>query len=325
METMVPNCGRLASEVRRRAFLVGLVRAAGWTLTAGASVMLGAAVLDRAFGAAAKLDLPWVPVGAGVTALSVAAAGLLAWNRRWSLTRAARSADAAFKTDDAVSSALTVEGRADPAVAGLVRARGEQIAPGIDPRRVVPLGSTRLLWVAAALAAASAGVLRWVPQRAWAGTGERAIEQVERKDALAQIREAANLVAPSDPAAVANPDAGKAAEELKQIEDELGRSGIDERRALTMAAERLQKAADEAERSASESERREDAMRRAMSEARERPGAESSELGKSLREGDFELAAQRAAELSKDKDQLTEKERRELAEELEDLAETVDA
>ncbi|MBA4028962.1 MAG: hypothetical protein C0475_07490 [Planctomyces sp.] len=346
---------------------LGKVTAAQRRLAAASAI--GGAVRGALAGGCAAVTLGpaaawagWHGLAWGMVAL--APAGCAAAGAAWSAwawvggrarLRSAVMLDAACGTGDALATGLQLDVRGPeraqgwPADALFRQAavdRAGQVAPSVDPRRVAALRLGRG-WsgvsglIAACLCATAAGVGVWAVPQSDPAEVERATAALEQGRLRARAEEAARAVervrrvaqnaVEGTPLSQAE---RRLAEELGEIERELGAGGAQTGGALNRAAQRTEQAARELLRKSADRRGELDALRATLARAAARaaPGgqgddADGSAAGavrEALARGDTRLAAQAAADLRRAAPSMTPEERQRAARSLEELAEIIE-
>ncbi|MEC9372238.1 MAG: hypothetical protein VYC34_00265, partial [Planctomycetota bacterium] len=329
MAPSIEQTRRLAKSAARRRAAGRLLRLLGPWLCVGFGVGLALVALDRFFGPGLPgWALLLAPVGVGaIVAIALALrAGL-------NELSAAAELDRTLGLRDRLSSALELarQNGSDPFVS-LAAADAEGTASPARERlrEALPLrlDNTWVVWPligalgvaavmflpayrAASREAAAAEEARLAADR------ERAREDIER--VRANVRE---TLAPG----VEDAETNEQLEVLERLSEQLSAQQKDADTARAEAASTLEEASERLEREAEQTERRLDAVQerfRGLSPLER--SAPSAPLNEALRRGDLESAKEAARDLEQRLDEMSAEERTRLAEDLERLAEQIDA
>jgi len=329
--TSVENAARMAAGAHaRRRFVTVSGWAAAWSLGLSAIGVLG---LRLATGAA------WwwaIPVGAFGAALFVGL--VMAARTRWDLAHAAGELDRVHETQGALRTAIEIrEDDGEPELVGLAKARGIRLASAVDPGRASDPARPAGWWwaILGSAGAISAGlfaqpVTRSAPRIDPGPMIQRALDQIE-----VASQDAAEI----DPAALPEPEAWEEVfEEIRALEEEL-RGGSADADAPARTAAALEEAADELERQAERAALEEqslrdladsfdsDSQRDAPSRAGagpDDPSALVDRLADALARNDMLDAEQAARAIDEAERTMSDEQRRELADVLEDLADQLE-
>ena len=321
---------------QRRRLARRIISLLGPALAIGAGAALLGALVDRLIGP----GLDWWLWLAGPIGLAALVALGWATLTRGGAIDAAVELDTALRLRDRLGSALVLRAAAaDDAFAKMAIDDAEEAARGVRVERAIPLrwGNSWAAWPALALAAWAVGFFLPAFDLLGARRAEGSPAQDAARMALAeQLREIVEEVQPPSPDAPQT----QRAEDLARGEDDIlndlaeqllaGAKDSDEVRAE--AVDRLNESAEELARRAEQQALREQAARELFNALNNEKGGENGDgapgAGDALRDrlgqGDLAGAAEAARELEAQLDEMTEEERRAVAEHLEQTAEALD-
>ena len=314
---------RLTRRAARRAALARFVRLLGLSLAITAGLLFVAVAAGKLVGQ----SFDAIMLGAVGLAGSLVVASLLAVAGRWSERKAALEIDHALGLNDALSSAigLASEPRGnDEAFTRLAITDAERVAARVDAATVTPMAPGRgwLAWPI--LGAAAVAAAFFVPELRFDRDGAQPPTPVVQRDqAVAELQAAIDAVrqsTPDDPVATA-----AQLEALEELERELiaGETSPDE--AVQGSAEALDEHADALDDRAALDRETDEALADRLDRLEPETLDSASELARALRQGDLESARRAVRDLSRTIDDLPPDERQALAEELERLADQLDA
>lgn len=318
----IPNTFQAAQTARRVSLQRRFVTLSGyWVGGALAIALIGVVGVQLMAGTS------WwwaVPASAGVLGLAVA--GGSAWAHQWSIAHAADFIDRSNHTESALLTAIEIQDSdGEPGLVDMARRRAESVAKGVDPTKEIPQAQLTGWWSVPAFAAACVAAGSYITP---IGIGsqtpdiapivQRAIE--ESRLAVADAKEI-------EPAALPEPERWqKALDEIEALEEELLESGDADAAVRTAAA--LDEAADELERQTDEAAQSEQTARDRASLFDSQDDSAASPLVERLADAlsrkDMLEAEQAARELDQVGESLSDANRRELAETLEDLADRLE-
>ncbi|MCH8271439.1 MAG: hypothetical protein IH985_09565, partial [Planctomycetes bacterium] len=314
---------RLTRRAARRAALARFIRLLGVSLAIIAGLLFVAVVVGKLVGQ----SFDAIMLGVVGLAGSLVVASMLAVAGRWNEYRAALEIDHALGLNDALSSAigLASEPRGnDAAFTRLAITDAERVAARVDAATVTPI-ALGLGWIAwPILGAAAVAAAFFVPELRFGRDGAGPPTPVVQHDqAAAEVRAAIDAVresAPDDPVATANQ-----LEALEELERELiaGKTSPDE--VVQGAAEALDEHADALDQRAALDQQTDDVLADRLERLEPETLDSASALARALRQGDLESARRAVRDLSRTIDDLSPDERQALAEELERLADQLDA
>ncbi|MCH6551471.1 MAG: hypothetical protein IH804_05600 [Planctomycetes bacterium] len=313
---------------RRRRLANAAFHSAGVGLGAAAGLGLALLVLDRTVGIGARLEVYFVLLGAGLLAGLVHAA--LTRPAMWSV---AVHLDRTLHLQDRLATAEAIrQGRIDDeGLAALARRDAQRVADSIDLRSAAPIRLTGVWAGDAALVALLWLGIAYLPVTAWAA--QRPGPQV-LADRDAKLQEQRSRLVESITETIAQLD--------DDVVDEATREQLDALERLATQLDHTPTQSDLAE-VRDESAARLDEVAERLSDRAERdlagidevtrrfqgidapstpPG--SRELTSALRSGDFDEAAEQLEELLDDAGELTDGQRRELAQHLRTLSERLE-
>ncbi len=317
---------RLAAGAARRAFVADLAFAAGRGLSFGAAgglLLIGASKLG--------VHLPPWPVLVGASAgIGLAAAAAWAIARRWSPMRAAEVLDERLGLQDRLATAIAVSDASDPFAQWAI-ADAEHAAPSVKIDRAIPV---RLDWTWSAwplLAAGATAVAIFAPVRSIIRNSSRPEPtEAERTQAAAQLRQTADAIRQSLPDEKVQAATAEQLKALEELQNELSHGRVDPEQAAIQAAKQVEDVAKRLEADSAAAQKAADAMReqlaKAATETSGRPESERpSPLMDAIQRGDIRTAAEAAAAAAENEQNLTPQEREQLARDLDQLAQALEA
>lgn len=322
---------RIASSAWRRVLVRECVRTTGVFLFAGGAIGAGGALAARLLWASDSVTA-WYALGAGVGAGAIAGLAI-GWRRarRIGVSGAAIEVDHALRLSDRLTSALTFDPREDDAFVSLAQSDAERVAAGARTRRAIRVrfGGWWLAWPV--IVGVGVGVGLWVPAVSLldrAAERERLRQvalQQDRLEAAKDVEAARQALLGASPEenSPVSPDDLRALEEIAR-ELEQGDVAGDEGRALAAAALEDMAREREALEQRAQDQIDEIASRVAGASRDEQRGGKAGELRDALARGDMEAAA-KALEALEEPGALSQDEMLEMARELEELADAIDA
>ncbi len=319
---------RVAHRARARQVAGAMAGQAGVWLTAAAGGAMGLVALDKAFG----FGVPWWWAVAGPLLVGVLGPVAITLARRRTLLGAASEVDRRLALKDRLSSAISLAGsEASPALArggdpfiALAIADAEEAAGKVDLRRTIPV-RFRWHWGAWPVMTAMAvvgGVL--LPTWNVLSDGPRKQElaqraQEQRREAATEVRSAVELAkkSGSDVAEIASP---KELAALEQLESELQSGHKDADAARQESARTLEKIASRLDDQAESARMEADATRKRLAQTAGEAGPAESSLTRAMRQGDLAAARAAAQSVMSGLGELSPQERRQLAQDLEQLS-----
>lgn len=320
---------RVAGAAWRRVLVRESVRALGITMSVGAACgVLGATATRLVWAGDSRTS--WIVLGAGVGAGLVAGLALgWARARRIGVTGAAIEVDRALGLRDRITSSLTFGSSEDEAFVALALEDAERAASGARAGRAVRVRMGRWWGVWPAVTVAGVLVGLWVPAmtlldpRAKAERMRQVALQEERDRAVEDVRAALEQLRGEEESGAVTAEELRALEEIER-ELEKGVAAGEEGRAMAAAAlEEMAREREELERRAQEQVDT-IASRVASQGAQSENGDRAQELREALARGDMDAAAE-ALRALEEPGALTDEEMRELAREMEDLAEALES
>ncbi len=308
---------------RRRAIARG-VRVLGVCLTVGASIGLMLVVLGRLL----SLDIAsWMLLGAPIAAALVSAIAWAALTPRH-LLRAAADVDRALDLDDRLGSAISLQQRADDdPFAALAVAEGERIAPDVRVKDATPIAFGGAWWAWPSVLAVAVAAAIFLPALDLAQRAEEEARQTERiaerEQAVADLAEARQALTPqnTETSDLATPTD---LQTLEELERQLTAGDVDPDAARAKAAGALNDAANALEREAAQEARTLDSLQDELNGLDSGEFEGGSPLSKALSAGDFAEAQRLIEEYQQQLHQLSEDERQDLAEQLDQLADSLE-
>lgn len=296
----------------------------GPALTAGASAGLILVLADRILGP----GLPWgVLLGLPVAAAVVAAVVTVLARRSTPLSTAAEL-DASLGLKDRISTAMSIEaeGADDDPFRRAALEDAERAAEQIDPRAAIRYRLDSSWWTAWPVIGAAA-VLAAVLMPAWhlltsdpEAEQRRVMEVADRDRAREEITRTAEAVRETLEIDQIDELSPRELETLRQIEQELTEGRISPEEARREAARALEEISSGLEREAERRRAEEDAFKRLLAEAAARQREDEPALTRALREGDTRTAREELEQLRQRLEEMSDEQRRDLAEAMEQLA-----
>lgn len=312
----------MAAAAARRALLADVLLFGGRGLLVGGATALIAVGAGKIAGR--ELSWEWV---LGV-ALGLGMLSGIAWavSRRWSRDRAAAEVDRALGLKDRLASSLAFSERAD---AGSFESwaveDAEAIAGTTQVARVIPLRAEWTWGVWPGLAAAAMAVGIWVPVVEWDQKPRKPEPTLaERQAAAATIKQAGEAIKEGVREASTPVATDRELRALDELQRELSEGKADPQQAVTRAAGKIEDLASKMESEAEAKQRAEDRIREQLAQAAKGKGesesSASSPLMEAMKQGDTRTASELMKDAADKPEQLTQEERRQLAEDLETLA-----
>ncbi|MBC7834325.1 MAG: hypothetical protein H7Y88_04390 [Phycisphaerales bacterium] len=301
-----------------RLFLSSLLRGLVWA----AAVVLGGLILARLVEKMGRFDFPWELIGYGAAGAWIV--GGLAWGVFTLADRraVARRVDDGADLREAISSALCVAGSQDPWARLTVESASEK-ARKVNVAQAVPIRAPRFWQTPAALGLVFVIVFLTVPELG-KGAEAKAKEEEQKKiaEAVVQVEEAKSRVEDLASKLGITEDEVTAETDLPEkprSADDVRRSAIKQ---LTSIKDRL------AELKKGETGEKVDALKKALSQLKVPGEGPLTELSKELAKGNFKQAqielqklAENAKNLTPEQKAALEKQLKELAAQLDKLAE----
>jgi len=319
-----------AAQTRR--LLRRLVSLLGPALTIGAAAALIGALADRLIGP----GIAWWMWLAAPVGLAAVIAVVVAFVGRGGPLDAAVEVDTVLRLRDRLGSALALQSAAgDDAFAALAIEEAEQAAGEVRVERAVPIrfGNSWVAWPALALIAGIIGF--FVPSLDLLGANEASASPAEDPKRVALAEELEEIAKELEPEPVPVPEGAEAAdlgpkndEVLDALSKQLleGSKSAEEARADAVA--HLNKTAEELAREAEQRALKEQAARELFNSLNKEGESESQSAADALRErlasGDMAGAAEAARDLERQLEQMSEAERRAVAEHLERTAQELE-
>ncbi len=315
---------RIARLGARRALVADILKLGGRGLMWGASISAAAVGLSRIAGD--KELWPWLVAGPPIVGL---ACGLgIAWARRWPQMHAARQLDLRLGLKDRLSTAMALRGQAGPFSQWSVQ-EAEAAAAGVQLGRAVPLRAewTWGAWPMLVAAALLGGV--YLPSVNWSRPrSSPAVMVAEKRDAANQVAKITEALRQTVAQNEAKPDQLR---ELEKLEQELASGTIDAQKAREQAASKLNDLARTTEDKAKVDQASAEMMRDELAKAAaQKPPVSkdkaplASAIDDALKRGDLAAAGEAAKQAADQFDRMSESERKELARELDDLAQAIE-
>lgn len=318
----MPALQRTINKARRRAVADLAVRGTGWGLALGAGAALCLLLVERAAGVPLWPGSYPLLAGAGVVL------GVVRWvSRRPPEETVAVRLDRALHLKDRLGTAEAVtRGRVDGEFAELARRDGERVAETIDVAAATPIRMTRIWWPAAALAAALALGVPYLPSASRASARPQTAESLRRQGAQISetIDEALSEIGPDTLDPASRDELNTLQELARQLEQPGGEAELAEAR--DRSAARLDELADGIAEEARRNLEAVDEVTERFSEiTTEDAPAEAEDFLEALRDGDLGAAAEQLEQLMRERDELTPPTRESVAQALRELGEGLDA
>jgi len=278
-------------------------------------------------------DWAWWGVPAGVLVLALLTGVLMAVTTRIDARRAAGLVDEGLGLSDRLSSAIEFAHAGSGGFATLARADADRVAAQARVEQAVPVRMGRGWRIGGALVILTVGLGIGLPDRAGVLEQRRAEAQRSRELAAERLRETRESLAsvieeaatqPQDPDSPEQPDEGtlRAFEELERA---LAEGEKDPEEALAEAAAELEREAEDRERVAIAAEETSRGLDERLDELDADEFEQARNLAERLRDRDLEGASESARELLEQAERMTPEERERLADELDRLAERLQA
>lgn len=338
---------KTARAAARRSFLAAWIDGAGWCLLIAAGSALLIVVAGKlgwlsvsALSVLSALSWPWVIGGAAVA--GAAGGAVIAWRRAVGMVEAARRADAALGLKDRLGSALAFEAASGrgPFV-DIAMAEAEEIAARVRAAEAVKVRAAWPWWCWPVLMVGAGLVGFFAPAVDRAARVEKERQQVERREAAADLRQVTEAAATLAETSGRDEVVARELESVRQVEEELASGSAEPTEARSEGARAIERMADRYEARAEETSRVAQQLRDALSRAAankegvsegaareavaDRSAEPLGELAKALRRGDLAGAHEAAAEAAKQVESMSPDQRQALAEELKELARRLEA
>ena len=323
LERMVARAGR------RAAFDLALL-GAGRGLAIGVGVGLALLVLDRA------TDLV-VPLAAYpiLVAVAVVIAAVVAILGRPSSFDIAVRLDRRLGLKDRLGTGVAIrQGRTRGELAELARLDAQRVAGTIDVRRATPIRVTAIWPVAVLLGVTLAAGVAFLPALDAAGAQEPAVTRIALEQQRTEIVETIDETMDALDQETLDTASRQDMETLERLAEQLGEPAVDEIELARLRDESAATMEEMADRLAEDAQRNlevVDEVTRRFTEAEQpdapshEPPAELSEFLDAVRRGELGEAAERFDELLERADELPAPERDDVARELRELSERLDA